>query len=137
MTAAEAKLAWERISEWAKRPSSTYKMMQQREGIKDFDEWLKVHDAKERKNPLGVLPITSSSQNKYSVDEFSHLYKHEEDTRERTEWEKKAEFAKAKNDSLTIKFDFYLKCVPFPSPAYGRNGVLIAILADSNNLVYL
>ena len=54
VTAEEAKKAWERISEWAKRPNSTFKMMKQKEQAKDFDEWLKFHETKEVKptNPI-------------------------------------------------------------------------------------
>lgn len=43
VTPEEAKLAYEHISAWSKRPISTYKMMQNREKIKDFEHWLEVH----------------------------------------------------------------------------------------------
>lgn len=144
VTAEEAKLAWERISEWAKRPSSTFKMMQQRVGIKDFDEWLKVHENKERKKTFEELPIQSSTLNKYSVDEFSYVDKNEEDTRERTEWDRKADFAKAKNESLTkgaLQKNFYEKmqfplCPPETSgrlDSYARNLQIDKIVAISEN----
>lgn len=45
VSAEEARKAWEHISAWAKRPSSTYKMMQKKENpTKDFNEWLKRHN---------------------------------------------------------------------------------------------
>ena len=48
VSAEEAKKAWERISAWAKRPTTTYKMMQRRENpTKDFDEWLERHNVPE------------------------------------------------------------------------------------------
>ncbi|MBO7068407.1 MAG: HNH endonuclease [Bacteroidaceae bacterium] len=44
VSAEEARKAWEHISAWAKRPSSTYKMMQKKDNpTKDFDEWLECH----------------------------------------------------------------------------------------------
>lgn len=62
VTAEEAKLAWERISAWAKRPSPTFKIMQQREYPKNFNEWLKVHEIKEDKQILSVYSNIKRSE---------------------------------------------------------------------------
>lgn len=51
VTPEEARLAMERISSWAKRPISSYKMMKERETTKDFEDWLKKHEIKET-NPF-------------------------------------------------------------------------------------
>lgn len=68
VTPEEAKLAWEHISNWAKRPSSTFKMMHKKEEIKDFNEWLKAHP---------IQPNTSAHQNSVSSGNFSTFNKSE------------------------------------------------------------
>ena len=47
VSAEEAKLALARISSWAKRPISSFKMMKKREKTKDFEDWLKKHEIKD------------------------------------------------------------------------------------------
>lgn len=47
VSAEEAKLAFARISSWAKRPISSFKMMKKREKTKDFEDWLKKHEIKD------------------------------------------------------------------------------------------
>ncbi|MDO4957247.1 MAG: HNH endonuclease signature motif containing protein [Bacteroidales bacterium] len=46
VTAEEAKKAWEHISAWAKRPNSTFKIMQFKDKVNSFEDWLKIHDTK-------------------------------------------------------------------------------------------
>lgn len=51
VSAEEAKLAMEHISSWAKRPTTSFKMMKERERTKDFEDWLKKHEIKDT-NPF-------------------------------------------------------------------------------------
>lgn len=112
VTAEEAKLAWERISTWAKRPSSTFKMSQKHEEIKDFDEWLKVHDTKEPEAFANVEGSACKEKEKKrniiddwkpKTEVFTRLDPglDEEANRERKEWEAKEAFAASINESLT------------------------------------
>ena len=74
VTAEEAKLAWERISTWSKRPSSTYKMMQKREDIKDFEQWLEVHKVKDyhhTKDEDDIITLDSTNHSRSGIMEES------------------------------------------------------------------
>ena len=74
VTAEEAKLAWERISAWSKRPSSTYKMMQKREDIKDFEQWLDVHKVKDEhhtKDEDDIISLDSTNHSRSGIMEES------------------------------------------------------------------
>lgn len=51
VSAEEAKLAMKHISSWAKRPTTSFKMMKERERTKDFEDWLKKHEIKDT-NPF-------------------------------------------------------------------------------------
>lgn len=51
VSAEEAKLVMEHISSWAKRPTTSFKMMKERERTKDFEDWLKKHEIKDT-NPF-------------------------------------------------------------------------------------
>ncbi len=63
VTAEEAKRAWEHISAWAKRPTSTYKMMQNKERpTQDFNEWLQRH------NVIENTPLTLEQEGKLKSD---------------------------------------------------------------------
>lgn len=66
VTKEEAKLALERISTWAKRPCSTFKMMQKKEEIKDFEQWLEAHKVK-KKNTQGPMLRMELCPNTMSV----------------------------------------------------------------------
>ena len=72
VTPEEAKKAWERISEWAKRPCSTFKMMKQREETKDFDEWLKNHEVKDG---YPSCPKSNMWNGKYDTNESKEFEK--------------------------------------------------------------
>lgn len=112
VTAEEAKLAWERISTWAKRPSSTFKMSQKHEEVKDFDEWLKVHDTRKSDAFANIEDFTyKGNENKRNIID-GWITQTEESTktdpvfdeesiRERKEWEAKEAFAASINESLT------------------------------------
>ena len=139
VTAEEAKKAWERISEWAKRPNSTFKMMKQKEQAKDFDEWLKFHETKEVKptNPI-------RTNNFFAPKPFAFPEVSEEDQKERDEWHKKEIFASQKNESLTknaLQVSFYEK-MQFPLcpdeiegglDAYAKNLEVDKVIAYSQN----
>lgn len=68
VTPEEAKLAWEHISNWAKRPSSTFKMMRQKEGTKNLEEWLDAHP---------IQSFSSARQNSVSSVQSSKFDKKE------------------------------------------------------------
>ena len=51
VSAEEAKLAMKHISSWAKRPTTSFKMMKEKERTKDFEDWLKKHEIKDT-NPF-------------------------------------------------------------------------------------
>ena len=139
VTAEEAKKAWERISEWAKRPNSTFKMMKQKEQAKDFDEWLKFHETKEVKptNPI-------RTNNFFAPKPFAFPEVSKEDQKERDEWHKKEIFASQKNESLTknaLQVSFYEK-MQFPLcpdeiegglDAYAKNLEVDKVIAYSQN----
>ncbi|MDE7166325.1 MAG: HNH endonuclease [Bacteroidaceae bacterium] len=133
VTAEEAKLAWERISSWAKRPTSTFKIMQKREKIKGFNEWLKIHEVKDKqfpspqighfvelescrytnKNVIDKLPPNSYKQQKRVV---FHSALNEEILREQNKWKEKEAFANKKSESFTkgaLQLHFYEK-MKFP-----------------------
>lgn len=139
VTAEEAKKAWERISEWAKRPNSTFKMMKQKERAKDFDEWLKFHETKEVKpaNPI-------RTNNFFAPKPFAFPEVSEEVQKERDEWHKKEIFASQKNESLTknaLQVSFYEK-MQFPLcpddiegglDAYAKNLEIDKVIACNQN----
>lgn len=131
VTPEEAKKAWERISEWAKRPCSTFKMMKQREETKDFEEWLKIHEVKDgypsypKSNMWNGKYDTNESKefeksNNHETLDFSHLkYSHEPKElikRENIEQKEKNDFAGEIRESMTngaLQINFILK-MKFP-----------------------
>lgn len=139
VTSEEAKLAWEHISNWAKRPSSTYKMMHKKEEIKDFDDWLKAHPIQQN---------TSSHQNSVSSEKFSTFNTNE---MQRPSINKDFETStfmqenfKEEEESLTsgaiqIKFPKKMRFPLCPSSpdgsldAYAKNLKLGAIVASSED----
>lgn len=119
VTAEEAKKAWERVSAWAKRPCSTYQMMQEREeikereGIKDFEQWLKVLDTKEERPKTdvtdGFMSQNNEHQEKSFIPEPDEEYKPDE---EYNAWKEQEAFANTKSESLTkgaLQIHFYEK----------------------------
>lgn len=100
VSAEEAKLAWERISAWAKRPCSTFKMMDKRENIKDFEQWLEVHDIKEEHPKSGVMDGIVSQYNEYQeksfIPEFDEKY-----IKSANVWKEQEAFANTKSESFT------------------------------------
>lgn len=114
VTAEEAKLAWKRISAWSKRPIATFKMMQQSEVIKDFDEWLKVHDAKDSQSSKQIFhsenlssSVAERNSNLEGWREIENALR-DSDTEQKKEYlldsnDRKLEelFAKEKKESLT------------------------------------
>lgn len=153
VTAEEAKLAWEHILEWAKRPSSTFKMMKQKEGIKNFDEWLKVHDVKDKGYPhegttdepmFDMCEGIAEQPNSTKDYTNSHFVENDGVIRERNEWEKKTEFAKVKKESLikgALQINFYEKmkfplCPDDPNgglETYAQNLAVGKVVAASEN----
>lgn len=71
VTAEEAQLAWAHISAWAKRPNSTFKMMQERKEIKDFEAWLRVHDVKPDSYSSSIHEEGSAASKDYSKFDFA------------------------------------------------------------------
>ena len=95
VTPEEAKLSFERISAWAKRPSSSFKMMQGREQIKDLKQWLDVHKVKEEYQEKSFFPEPK-----------------EEYIKPDNTWEEEEAFADKKSESLTkgaLQIHFYEK----------------------------
>lgn len=95
VTPEEAKLSFERISSWAKRPSSSFKMMQEREQIKNFEQWLDVHKVKEEHQAKSFFP------------EQKEEYIKPDNT-----WKEQEAFADKKSESLTkgaLQTHFYEK----------------------------
>lgn len=74
VTPEEAKLAWEHIKAWAKRPCSTFKMMKQKEGITSFEEWLETHKEKENhlslQSSFGMKDKTKSQENNNHSNDY-------------------------------------------------------------------
>jgi len=70
VTSEEAKLAWEHISAWAKRPNSTFQLMKQRTGTKDFEEWLMLHGANTDVTATQVTDRDSGTFKDYSSFDF-------------------------------------------------------------------
>ena len=112
VTPEEAKQAWEHISAWAKRPSSTYKMMQEREEIKDFDQWLKVHEVKEEHQSKpdvteGIVSQYNEHHEKSFIPEPNEEY-----NKSVNAWKEQEAFANTKSESLTkgaLQIHFYEK----------------------------
>ena len=123
VTAEEAKKAWERVSAWAKRPCSTYQMMQEREeikereGIKDFEQWLKVLDTKEERPKTdvtdGVMSQYNEHQEKSFIPKLDEEYKLDEDyIKSANAWKEQEAFANTKSESFTkgaLQIHFYEK----------------------------
>ena len=73
VTPEEAKKAWEHISAWSKRPTSTFKMMQQNEGgAKDFVEWLNRHKAYKKEPSNRLKNVQTVWNQKESLAQKSH-----------------------------------------------------------------
>ncbi len=95
VSAEEAKLAWERISAWAKRPSSTYKMRNKRENIENFEHWLNAYEIKEERQEKSFIPEPN-----------------EEYIKPDNTWKERETFSSKKSESLTkgaLQTNFYEK----------------------------
>lgn len=116
VTAEEAKTAWERISAWSKRPSSTYKMMRKQEKINDFEQWLEVHKVTEEHHTKSEDSIITSYSEKHSRSDImkgdvNQYHNHigtssnpelnEEYVETQNAWEEQEKFANKKNVSFT------------------------------------
>ncbi len=116
VTAEEARTAWDHISAWSKRPSSTYKMMQKQEKIKDFEQWLEVHKVKEEHhtkdgNTIINLDSTKHSRSGIMGEDVEQYHGHigtssnpelnEEYVETLNAWKEQEAFANTKNESFT------------------------------------
>jgi hypothetical protein len=70
VTPEEAKKAFERISSWSKRPSSTFRMMQEKENTKTFEQWLDFHKIKEERPKSDVTEGVVSQYNEHQDKSF-------------------------------------------------------------------
>ena len=112
VTPEEAKMAFERISSWAKRPSSTYKMMQERENTKTFEQWLDVHEIKEEHQSKpdvteGIVSQYNEHHEKSFIPEPNEEY-----NKSVNAWKEQEAFANTKSESLTkgaLQIHFYEK----------------------------
>lgn len=111
VTPEEAKMAFERSSSWAKRPSSSFKMMQEREQIKNLEQWLDVHKVKEERLKLdttdGIVSQNNEHQKKSFIPEPNEKYIKWVNARKERE-----AFVNSKNESLTegaLQIHFYEK----------------------------
>ncbi len=111
VTPEEAKMAFERISSWAKRPSSSFKMMQEREQIKNLEQWLDVHKVKEERPKLDITDGIVSQNNEHQKKSFIPE-PNEEYIKPDNAWKEQEAFANNKNESLTegaLQINFYEK----------------------------
>jgi len=111
VTPEEAKMAFERISSWAKRPSSSFKMMQEREQIKNLEQWLDVHKVKEERPKLDITDGIVSQNNEHQKKSFIPE-PNEEYIKPDNAWKEQEAFANNNNESLTegaLQINFYEK----------------------------
>lgn len=75
VTSEEAKKAWEHISAWAKRPTSTYKMMQNNESsTNNFEEWLQHHKANDNISLITGSEETTNADSKQGESYIKQTY---------------------------------------------------------------
>ena len=111
VTPEEAKKAFERISSWSKRPSSTFRMMQEKENTKTFEQWLDFHKIKEERPKSDVTEGVVSQYNEHQDKSFIPE-PNEEYNKSVSAWKEQEEFANNKNESLTkgaLQIHFYEK----------------------------
>ena len=111
VTPEEAKMAFERISSWAKRPSSSFKMMQEREQIKNLEQWLDIHKVKEERPKLDITDGIVSQNNEYQKKSFIPELDEEYIKSANARKEQEA-FANTKSESFTkgaLQIHFYEK----------------------------
>lgn len=112
VTPEEAKMAFERISSWAKRPSSSFKMMQERENTKTFEQWLDFHEIKEEHQSKpdvteGIVSQYNEHHEKSFIPEPNEEY-----NKSVNAWKEQEAFANTKSESLTkgaLQINFYEK----------------------------
>lgn len=112
VTPEEAKMAFERISSWAKRPSSSFKMMQERENTKTFEQWLDFHEIKEEHQSKpdvteGIVSQYNEHHEKSFIPEPNEEY-----NKSVNAWKEQEAFANTKSESLTkgaLQIHFYEK----------------------------
>ncbi len=134
VTAEEARLTWERISQWARRPISAYQLPLPKVPTKSFEEWLGNHDIKEVQSNTSECftnPKVYDFEKEQSASEIistDHLTSQDEQIEEEDEWDKKEVFFYEKNESLTpcaLQKHFYEK-MSFPLCPNDTNGGLDA-----------